>query len=127
MCIRDSYWVIGTTDTAWHEDLAHPVATAADIDYVLDHANSVLADPLTRADIIGTYAGLRPLLQPKTKDDASSAKVSREHTVTEVAPGMCAIAGGKLTTYRVMAQDAVDFAVTHLYGEAGVSLSLIHI
>jgi len=115
------YWVIGTTDTAWHEDLAHPVATAADIDYVLDHANSVLADPLTRADIIGTYAGLRPLLQPKTKDDASSAKVSREHTVTEVAPGMCAIAGGKLTTYRVMAQDAVDFAVTHLYGEAGVS------
>ncbi|QQS00811.1 MAG: glycerol-3-phosphate dehydrogenase/oxidase [Austwickia sp.] len=115
----DRYWVIGTTDTAWHEDLAHPVATAADIDYVLDHANSVLADPLTRDDIIGTYAGLRPLLQPKTKGDASSAKVSREHTVTEVAPGMCAIAGGKLTTYRVMAQDAVDYAVTHLFGEGG--------
>lgn len=115
------YWVIGTTDTAWHEDLAHPVATAADIDYVLDHANSVLADPLTRDDIIGTYAGLRPLLQPKTKDEGSSAKVSREHTVTEVAPGMCAIAGGKLTTYRVMAQDAVDFALTHLYGERGAA------
>ncbi len=115
------YWVIGTTDTAWHEDLAHPVATAEDIDYVLDHANAVLADPLTRDDIIGTYAGLRPLLQPKTKDESSSAKVSREHTVTEVAPGMCAIAGGKLTTYRVMAEDAVDFAVTHLYGERGVA------
>ena len=114
------YWVIGTTDTAWHQDLAHPVATSADIDYVLDHANSVLADPLTRDDIIGTYAGLRPLLQPKTKDDSHSAKVSREHTVTEVAPGMCAIAGGKLTTYRVMAQDAVDYAVSHLYGEQGV-------
>lgn len=114
------YWIIGTTDTAWHEDLAHPVATGADIDYVLDHANSVLADPLTREDIIGTYAGLRPLLQPKTKDDSHSAKVSREHTVTEVAPGMCAIAGGKLTTYRVMAEDAVDYAVTHLYGEQAV-------
>ena len=117
------YWVIGTTDTAWHQDLAHPVATAQDIDYVLDHANAVLADPLTRDDIIGTYAGLRPLLQPKTKDSeaASSAKVSREHTVTEVAPGLCAIAGGKLTTYRVMAQDAVDYALTHLYGEDGVA------
>lgn len=111
------YWVIGTTDTAWHEDLAHPVATAEDIDYVLDHANAVLADPLTREDIIGTYAGLRPLLQPKIKDDSKSAKVSREHTVTEVAPGMCAIAGGKLTTYRVMAEDAVDFALTGLYGK----------
>lgn len=115
----ERYWVIGTTDTAWHEDLAHPVATAEDIDYVLDHANAVLADPLTRDDIIGTYAGLRPLLQPRTKDDSASAKVSREHTVTEVAPGMCAIAGGKLTTYRVMAQDAVDFALTHLHGPGG--------
>ncbi|WP_116113342.1 glycerol-3-phosphate dehydrogenase/oxidase [Austwickia chelonae] len=116
------YWVIGTTDTAWHEDLAHPVATAEDIDYVLDHANAVLADPLTREDIIGTYAGLRPLLQPKIKDDSKSAKVSREHTVTEVAPGMCAIAGGKLTTYRVMAEDAVDFALTGLYGKEGPRL-----
>lgn len=105
------YWVIGTTDTAWHEELQHPVPTSADIDYILDHANQVLAKPLTRDDIIGTYAGLRPLLQPKVKDDSKSTKVSREHTVTEVAPGMSAIAGGKLTTYRVMASDAVDFAL----------------
>ena len=105
------YWVIGTTDTAWHEQLTHPVPTAEDIDYVLAHANEVLAEPLTRDDIIGTYAGLRPLLQPKVLDESKSTKVSREHTVTEVIPGMVAIAGGKLTTYRVMAEDAVDFAL----------------
>jgi glycerol-3-phosphate dehydrogenase len=105
------YWVIGTTDTAWHEELAHPVPTSADIDYILDHANEVLARPLTRDDIIGTYAGLRPLLQPEVLDESRSTKVSREHTVTEAAPGLTVIAGGKLTTYRVMAKDAVDFAL----------------
>ena len=105
------YWVIGTTDTAWHEQLEHPVPTSADIDYVLAHANEVLGDKLTRDDIIGTYAGLRPLLQPKVLDESKSTKVSREHTVSEVIPGMVAIAGGKLTTYRVMAEDAVDFAL----------------
>ncbi|MBO3128759.1 glycerol-3-phosphate dehydrogenase/oxidase [Dermatophilus congolensis] len=115
----DRYWVIGTTDTEWTEDLTHPVCTAADIDYVLEHANSVLATPLTREDIIGTYAGLRPLLQPKVKGNGGSAKVSREHTVAEVMPGLSAIAGGKLTTYRVMAQDAIDFALTRLHGKQG--------
>lgn len=105
------YWVIGTTDTAWHEQLEHPVPTAEDIDYLLAHANEVLDQPLTKDDIIGTYAGLRPLLQPKVLDESKSTKVSREHTVTEVIPGMVAIAGGKLTTYRVMAEDAVDFSL----------------
>ncbi|MFV0406837.1 MAG: glycerol-3-phosphate dehydrogenase/oxidase [Propioniciclava sp.] len=105
------YWVIGTTDTAWHEQLRHPVPTSADIDYVLEHANAVLDSHLTREDIIGTYAGLRPLLQPVTADEAASAKVSREHTTVEAAPGLTSIAGGKLTTYRVMAADAVDMAL----------------
>jgi glycerol-3-phosphate dehydrogenase len=105
------YWIIGTTDTPWHEDLQHPVATKADVDYVLAHANSVLARPLTYADVIGVWAGLRPLLQPGTKEGTSSAKVSREHTVASPAPGLTVIAGGKLTTYRVMAADAVDFAL----------------
>lgn len=107
------YWVIGTTDTPYDQDVARPVATREDIDYILDHANAILEKPLTREDIVSTYAGLRPLLQPGTKGDGDtqSTKVSREHTVTEVAPGMSAIAGGKLTTYRVMAQDAVDFAL----------------
>ncbi len=105
------YWLIGTTDTPWTQELAHPVATAADIDYVLEHANEVLATPLTRDDIIGTWAGLRPLLQPGTKDGTPSAKVSREHTTASPIPGLTVIAGGKLTTYRVMAKDAVDFAL----------------
>ena len=113
------YWVIGTTDTPWTEDVAKPVATAADIDYILQHANEVLSRPLSRDDIIGVYAGLRPLIQPRLKPGAdrrqtASTKVSREHTVTRVAPGLTAIAGGKLTTYRVMARDAVD----HALGEA---------
>ena len=111
------YWVIGTTDTPWSEDVAKPVATAADIDYVLAHANAVLERPVTREDVIGVYAGLRPLLQPRLRPgaEASSTKVSREHTVTRIVPGLTAIAGGKLTTYRVMAADAVD----HALGEAG--------
>ena len=105
------YWLIGTTDTPWTQELQHPVATSADIDYVLGHANTVLARPLTRDDIIGTWAGLRPLLQPGTKAGTSSAKISREHTTASPIPGLTVIAGGKLTTYRVMATDAVDFAL----------------
>jgi glycerol-3-phosphate dehydrogenase len=115
------YWVIGTTDTPWEQELQHPVATAADIDYVIEHANAVLAKPLTREDVIGTWAGLRPLLQPGTKAGTSSAKVSREHTVASPAPGLTVVAGGKLTTYRVMARDAVDFAL----GERAAALPSI--
>jgi len=105
------YWLIGTTDTPWTQELQHPVATSADIEYVLEHANTVLARPLTRDDIVGTWAGLRPLLQPGTKAGTSSAKISREHTTASPIPGLTVIAGGKLTTYRVMATDAVDFAL----------------
>lgn len=104
------YWVIGTTDTPWEGPLRHPITTRADIDYVLEQANKVLTSRLTTEDILGTWAGLRPLLQPSGGAE-SSAKVSREHTVAEVAPGMVSVAGGKLTTYRVMAEDAVDFAL----------------
>ncbi|MDO5739330.1 MAG: glycerol-3-phosphate dehydrogenase/oxidase [Ornithinimicrobium sp.] len=105
------YWILGTTDTPWELDRTHPVATAADIDYVLEHANAVLTTTLTRDDVIGWYAGLRPLLQPGTKKGTDSAKVSREHTVASPIPGLTVIGGGKLTTYRVMAKDAVDFAL----------------
>lgn len=105
------YWIIGTTDTKYRNDLRHPTANQEDIDYILQQANTVLDKPLTRDDIMTTYAGLRPLLMPGTLGDATSTKVSREHTVTEAAPGLVVIAGGKLTTYRVMAEDAVDFAL----------------
>lgn len=112
----EHHWIIGTTDTAYQQSPESPVASGADIDYVLDHANQVLQDPLTRDDVIGVYAGLRPLLQPVSKDESAgseavSTKVSREHTVMEPVPGLISIAGGKLTTYRVMAEDAVDLAL----------------
>lgn len=112
------YWVIGTTDTPWNQDLVNPTATSTDIDYVIAEANKVLANPISRDDIVGTWAGLRPLLQPGTKEGTASAKVSREHTVASPVPGLTAIAGGKFTTYRVMAKDAVDFAL----GDRALSL-----
>lgn len=70
--------------------------------------NSVLSVPLTRDDVQGVYAGLRPLLAGES--DATS-KLSREHTVAHPVPGLVVVAGGKYTTYRVMAKDAVDEAV----------------
>ncbi|MEU3702083.1 glycerol-3-phosphate dehydrogenase/oxidase [Streptomyces anulatus] len=102
------HWIIGTTDTDWDLDKAHPAASSADIDYLLQHVNSVLNTPLTRDDVQGVYAGLRPLLAGES--DATS-KLSREHTVAHPAPGLVVVAGGKYTTYRVMAKDAVDEAV----------------
>jgi glycerol-3-phosphate dehydrogenase len=102
------HWIIGTTDTDWTQDLAHPAATAADIDYLLEHVNSVLTSPLTRADVEGVYAGLRPLLSGESE---STSKLSREHIVGHPVPGLVVVAGGKYTTYRVMAADAVDEAV----------------
>ncbi|MFJ9414707.1 glycerol-3-phosphate dehydrogenase/oxidase [Streptomyces sp. NPDC101227] len=102
------HWIIGTTDTDWDLDKAHPAASSADIDYLLEHVNSVLAIPLTRDDVEGVYAGLRPLLAGES--DATS-KLSREHTVAHPVPGLVVVAGGKYTTYRVMAKDAVDEAV----------------
>ncbi|WP_020672235.1 glycerol-3-phosphate dehydrogenase/oxidase [Amycolatopsis nigrescens] len=104
----DDLWVIGTTDTPWQHDLAHPAATSRDIDYILGHANRLLAKPLTRDDVVGVYAGLRPLLAGESDD---TSKLSREHTVVTAAPGLVLVAGGKYTTYRVMADDAVNEAV----------------
>ncbi|WP_076477448.1 glycerol-3-phosphate dehydrogenase [Williamsia sterculiae] len=101
----ETHWIIGTTDTDWNLDLAHPAATRADIDYILDRVNEVLVSPITHEDIEGVYAGLRPLLAGESE---ATSKLSREHAVAEVAPGLVSIAGGKYTTYRVMAADAVD-------------------
>jgi glycerol-3-phosphate dehydrogenase len=115
-----SHWIIGTTDTDWTYDLAHPSATQADIDYILDHVNAVLATPLTHEDIEGVYAGLRPLLAGESDE---SSKLSREHAVARPAPGMVAIAGGKYTTYRVMAADAVDAAAGDLRGRIAPSIT----
>jgi glycerol-3-phosphate dehydrogenase len=103
------HWIIGTTDTDWSLDRAHPAASRADIDYVLGQLNKILSVPLTRDDVEGVYAGLRPLLAGESE---STSKLSREHTVAHPVPGLVMIAGGKYTTYRLMARDAVD-AVAH--------------
>ncbi|GAA3361031.1 glycerol-3-phosphate dehydrogenase/oxidase [Streptomyces antimycoticus] len=110
------HWIVGTTDTDWDLDKAHPAASSADIDYLLEHVNEVLAVPLTRDDVEGVYAGLRPLLAGES--DATS-KLSREHTVAHPVPGLVVVAGGKYTTYRVMAKDAVDEAVHGLDRRVG--------
>lgn len=100
-----AHWIIGTTDTPWNLDLAHPAASQRDIDYLLEQANRVLRSPLSAVDVEGVYAGLRPLLSGESD---STSKLSREHTVDVTVPGLVTVAGGKYTTYRVMAADAVD-------------------
>lgn len=115
-----NHWLIGTTDTPWTADKAYPVATTFDIDYLLSQVNRVLETPLTRADIQGVFAGLRPLL---AGDAADTTKLSREHLVREVAPGLITVAGGKWTTYRVMAEDAVDLAVQTSFPSAPTSVT----
>jgi glycerol-3-phosphate dehydrogenase len=102
------HWIIGTTDTDWTLAKEHPAASAQDIDYLLEHVNSVLNSPLTREDVEGVYAGLRPLLSGESE---STSKLSREHVVGHPVPGLVVVAGGKFTTYRVMGADAVDEAV----------------
>jgi glycerol-3-phosphate dehydrogenase len=105
------HWLIGTTDTEWKLDKAHPAASRTDIDYVLEHLNAVLAQPLSHEDVQGVYAGLRPLLSGESE---STSRLSREHSVAVPVPGLVAVAGGKYTTYRVMATDAVDAAARGL-------------
>ncbi|HTL40828.1 MAG TPA: glycerol-3-phosphate dehydrogenase/oxidase [Pseudolysinimonas sp.] len=114
------HWLIGTTDTDWHLDKAHPAATAADIDYLLERVNEVLAVPLTRDDVEGVYAGLRPLLAGESEE---TSKLSREHIVAHTVPGLVVVAGGKWTTYRVMAKDAIDEAVAALDGSISASVT----
>lgn len=99
------HWLIGTTDTPWDGSLDHPSATAADIDYLLRNLNRVLRSPITREDIDGVYAGLRPLVKGKP---GATSKMSREHAIETVVPGFTTIVGGKYTTYRVMAEDVID-------------------
>jgi glycerol-3-phosphate dehydrogenase len=105
------HWIIGTTDTPWDLDKAHPAASKADIDYLLGHVNTILREPLDHDDIEGVWAGLRPLLRGESEP---TSRISREHTVVAPVQGLVMIAGGKLTTYRVMARDAVDAAADSL-------------
>jgi glycerol-3-phosphate dehydrogenase len=114
------HWIIGTTDTPWELDKAHPAASRTDIDYLLGQANRLLKEPLDHDDVEGVYAGLRPLL---TGESEPTSRISREHTVVTPVPGLVIIAGGKLTTYRVMGVDAVDAAAHSLGGTVPGSIT----
>jgi glycerol-3-phosphate dehydrogenase len=107
------HWIIGTTDTPWRLDRDHPAASSADISYLLEQVNRVLVRPVGNDDILGVYAGLRPLLAGESDE---TSRLSREHAVVTPVPGLVLVAGGKYTTYRVMAEDAVDAAVAGLPG-----------
>src|SRR3954467_90180 len=114
------HWIIGTTDTPWDLDKAHPAASRTDIEYLLGQVNRVLKEPLGHEDVEGVYAGLRPLASGESEP---TSRISREHTVVAPVPGLVMIAGGKLTTYRVMARDAVDAAVHSLGGAVAGSVT----
>jgi len=109
------HWLIGTTDTPWSLRRAHPAACRDDIDYLLRWVNTVLASPIGPEDVVGVYAGLRPLLVGESDE---TSKLSREHAVLESDTGLITVAGGKYTTYRVMAKDAVDAATGSGTGES---------
>ena len=105
-------WIVGTTDTPYTGDRAEPFASREDVQYILDQANRVLTPKLDLSEIIGVYAGLRPLVA--NNKNSATTKLSREHTVDRPAAGFISVAGGKYTTYRIMAKDAVDRAVIEL-------------
>jgi glycerol-3-phosphate dehydrogenase len=115
------HWLIGDTDTEWQYDPGHPAASRADIDYLLAKVNRMLAEPIAPRDIEGVFAGLRPLV---AAHDGDTNRLSREHAVGSPAPGMSTIAGGKFTTYRLMARDLIDAAARDL--GPGVAPSRTH-
>ena len=105
---------VGTTDTDFDGDVDDPQCSAEDVAYLLRALNQSISEPIDEADVLGTWAGLRPLVS-----DASStrtADLSRRHRVTTSPSGLVTVVGGKLTTYREMAEDAVDAAVAAAAG-----------
>jgi glycerol-3-phosphate dehydrogenase len=105
-------FVLGTTDEPYEGDLDAPQVTAEDVDYLLDHANRYLQRSLRPGDVVAGYAGIRPLI---SGSKGSTAALSRDHVVVVSPGGLVTVTGGKLTTYRKMAQDAVD-AVARVAG-----------
>ncbi|MFN8035095.1 MAG: glycerol-3-phosphate dehydrogenase/oxidase [Acidimicrobiia bacterium] len=97
---------IGTTDTEYHGSLDDPQCTHDDVQYLLDAMNASLREPLADGDVLATWAGLRPLVRGARSE--RTADLSRRHSVTTSASGVVTVTGGKLTTYRKMAADAVD-------------------
>jgi glycerol-3-phosphate dehydrogenase len=102
--------LLGTTDTPINDVSLEPVAQEQEIEFILETASHYLARRPTRADVLSVFAGIRPLV--KASEVASTAALSREHTIQVARSGLLTIAGGKWTTYRKMAEDCVDHAAT---------------
>ncbi|HUY43481.1 MAG TPA: glycerol-3-phosphate dehydrogenase/oxidase [Acidimicrobiales bacterium] len=104
------YTFIGTTDTPYDGELDEPLATAPDIAYLLNAVNAATTSDLGVQDVTGVWAGLRPLLAPKDGEalHQRTSDLSRRHRITDTHDGVVHVTGGKWTTYRKMAQDAVD-------------------
>ena len=98
-------WLVGTTDEPDDDPPDRPVPTADEVGHILENVNAVLDVDLTRDDAVGAFAGLRPLVGVPGGD---TARVSREHTIHREQSGLVRVSGGKYTTYRLMARDAVD-------------------
>ncbi len=116
---QDDLAFIGTTDAPYSGDLRRPEVTRDEIDWLLDHVNPFLRDPLTHDDVLATWAGLRPLVAAEVETEKQSKDVSRRHLLVDRA-GCITITGGKLTAYRAMAELAVDSAMAQL-GRRGAS------
>ena len=101
-------WIVGTTDEPDAGSPDRPAPTGHEVDHILETVNGVLALDLSRKDALGAYAGLRPLVGAPGGD---TARISREHTIHREASGLVRVSGGKYTTYRLMARDAVDMAL----------------
>ena len=106
------YTYVGTTDTDYDGDADDPQCTKDDIDYVLRALNAAVTTDITEADITGVWSGLRPLV--KSVESGRTADLSRRHSITTNDAGVISVTGGKLTTYREMAEDTVDEALQQL-------------
>jgi glycerol-3-phosphate dehydrogenase len=115
----DHVTIIGTTDTFYDGDLDNVPVTEEDVEYLLGVANhSFPQAKLTREDVQSSWAGLRPLIKdPGAKSEGAT---SREHDIWEAPEGLVNIAGGKLTTYRVMAKQVIDVAADKLQTRSGI-------
>jgi glycerol-3-phosphate dehydrogenase len=108
----DNTWIIGTTDNPYSGKIDNIDVSEAEVEMILNEANSVLAININRSDVVASFAGIRPLASPKRNID--TAKVSREHQIEKVEERVFSVIGGKYTTYRVMAKDAIDQIVKSL-------------
>jgi glycerol-3-phosphate dehydrogenase len=102
------FWLVGTTDAPYEGPIDRPTAGSDEVDELLATVNQVLDVGLTRDDVVGTYAGLRPLIAPSS---GSTVTASREHRVVVEPNGLVRVSGGKYTTYRLMAEQTIDAAL----------------